>query len=65
MTAKIAGNNSIEMQSPCLLNMPEQSLFTIKLHQAVTRMDFSIKANVIEFPDQILFLAEDLDQGMK
>lgn len=39
MTAKIAGNNSIEMQSQCSLhwlNMPEQSLFTIKIHEAVT-----------------------------
>lgn len=39
MTAKIAGSNSIEMQSQCSLhwlNLPEHSLFAIKVHEAVT-----------------------------
>lgn len=39
MTAKIAGSNSIEMQSQCSphwLNLPAHSLFAIKVHEAVT-----------------------------
>lgn len=52
MTAKIAGNNSIEMQSQCSLhwlNMSERSLFAIKIHKAITSRllclatDFSIR----------------------
>lgn len=56
MTTKIAGNNSVEMQSQCLqqwLNIPERSLFTVKIHEAVTsgsaQTFLSEKATVAEF----------------